>query len=156
MEGTGMSVRPGYRVRQMGSADADAVWSLARRVPEAAQWPRADFGRAAENAFDSWVAERNALIVGFLISRRMAEEAEVLNLAIEAEHRRRGLARAMLDAALEEARRAGARQAFLEVRASNTPAIAFYETAGFQVMRRRKDYYNEPQEDALVMAFLLE
>ncbi len=151
-----MSARPEYRVRPMASADADAVWSLARRVREAAQWPRADFGRAADNSFDCWVAEHDAVIVGFLISRRMAEEAEVLNLAIEAEHRRRGLARAMLDAALDMARRGGARQAFLEVRASNAPAIAFYEAAGFQVTRRRKDYYNEPQEDALVMAFLLE
>jgi ribosomal-protein-alanine N-acetyltransferase len=94
----------------------------------------------------------NAL--GFILCRAMAGEAEVLTLAVDPPARRRGLARALVDAALGAARMAGAGAMFLEVAHDNAPAIALYQAAGFTAAGTRRGYYRRdgaPSADALVM-----
>jgi ribosomal-protein-alanine N-acetyltransferase len=90
-------------------------------------------------------------IVAYSAFRVVGEELSVLNLAVSAPHRRRGLARWLLSFALEAGSRRGARRAFLEVRSSNGAALALYEGLGFQVQSIRRGYYRDPGEDALVL-----
>ena len=82
-------------------------------------------------------AELDGRVAGILIGRVAADEFEILNLAVGETSRRRGVATQLVSAALEFARTSGARQAYLEVRASNEGGIAFYTRLGFQVCGRR-------------------
>jgi ribosomal-protein-alanine N-acetyltransferase len=78
---------------------------------------------------------------GFILARAVADETEILTLAVSPGWRRQGHARVLLAAALAEASRRGARQAFLEVAEENRNALALYEGAGFIRSGRRADYY---------------
>lgn len=92
---------------------------------------------------------------GFCLIRTIADEAELLTIAVHPEQRRRGLATGLLMQGLMRARARGALTLFLEVAADNTGAIAFYEKAGFSRSGRRREYYTCPdgtRVDALLMA----
>ena len=78
---------------------------------------------------------------GFVLFRVAADEAEILTLAVRPDQRRRGIGRALLDAAAESAARSGARSLFLEVAEDNEPASRLYTSAGFQEVGRRPRYY---------------
>jgi [ribosomal protein S18]-alanine N-acetyltransferase len=80
------------------------------------------------------------------------DEAELRNLAIHPTYQRKGIARALIKEGIRTLQESGARRLFLEVRASNEPALAFYASTGFQLLYKRHDYYKNPTEDALVMA----
>lgn len=95
-------------------------------------------------------------VAGFIISRLVTGELHINNVAIRPEFRRQGIATQLLEAVLNEGRRGGARLAFLEVRTGNTAAQGLYRRCGFQVTGRRRRYYNQPIEDALLMSLLLE
>jgi ribosomal-protein-alanine N-acetyltransferase len=97
------------------------------------------------------VAELGGSFAGILIGRVAADEFEVLNLAVAKARRRRGVATQLVEVALEDARIAGARQTYLEVRASNKGGIALYERLGFRVCGRRPNYYRDPIEDAILL-----
>lgn len=108
------------------------------------------------------VASRNALsflgekrVSGFVAARISAGELHINNIAIREEARRRGLGRTLLGAALEFGARAGALGAILEVRAGNYAAQYLYAGFGFAPAGRRRDYYRQPSEDALVMTLRL-
>jgi ribosomal-protein-alanine N-acetyltransferase len=81
--------------------------------------------------------------------RAIAGEAEVLTLAVAPTHRRRGLASALLQAGLGQARLSGAEAAFLEVAADNAAAIALYAAAGFAQVGRRAGYYRRADGEAI-------
>jgi ribosomal-protein-alanine N-acetyltransferase len=95
-------------------------------------------------------------LAGFIVSRLVAGELHVNNVAVRPEFRGRGLAVRLLEAVLTQGRRGGARIAFLEVRAGNAAAEGLYRRCGFQVTGRRRRYYRQPEEDALLMSLLLE
>jgi len=95
-------------------------------------------------------------IAGFIVSRLVAGELHINNVAVRPESHRRGIAAQLLTAVLREGRRNGALLAFLEVRAGNAAAQGLYRRCGFQVTGRRRRYYNQPVEDALLMSLLLE
>lgn len=78
-------------------------------------------------------------------------ELEVYNIAVQERRRRLGLGRALLDRALEVGARLGLSRALLEVRTGNTAALALYAAAGFTCCGRRKGYYPDTGEDALVL-----
>jgi ribosomal-protein-alanine N-acetyltransferase len=86
---------------------------------------------------------------GYLICARYAEAFHLMNIAVDPEHRRRGIARVLIDAMIEAA---GADANFtLEVRVSNAPAIALYESYGFRSVGTRRRYYADTGEDAIIM-----
>jgi [ribosomal protein S18]-alanine N-acetyltransferase len=143
------------RVRRLAAGDLDAVVSIQARTPEAARWLRADYERAVRGDFAGWVAESEAAVIGFLIARLVAEEMEILNLAVAAEARRCGASSLLMKEALVWGEQAGVRRAFLEVRESNRGAIEFYRRHGFAEAGRRPRYYREPIEDAMVLAIEL-
>jgi ribosomal-protein-alanine N-acetyltransferase len=94
----------------------------------------------------------NVRIKGFIASRLIADELHVNNVAVRSEYHRLGIGSALLETVIFESRRMGAQLAFLEVRASNAPAQALYTRCGFSITGRRRNYYSEPTEDALVMS----
>jgi ribosomal-protein-alanine N-acetyltransferase len=91
-------------------------------------------------------------VKGFIAARIVADELHINNVAVREDYRRLGIARKLLERAIDEAARMGARAAFLEVRAGNLPAQALYASCGFRVRGRRPAYYAHPTEDALVMS----
>ncbi|MCS6816796.1 MAG: ribosomal protein S18-alanine N-acetyltransferase [Blastocatellia bacterium] len=90
-------------------------------------------------------------VLGFLCSTLVLDEWHIHNLATHPNFRRQGIARALLLHGRAMARERGARYALLEVRASNLPAQRLYQQLGFYVFHRRKGYYADPPEDALLM-----
>ena len=90
-------------------------------------------------------------IAGYLCLWEIGHEIHITNLAVHPRFRRRGVARALLGQTMEGARRSGVELLFLEVRPTNGEALALYESFGFSVIGRRKGYYFDTGEDALVM-----
>jgi ribosomal-protein-alanine N-acetyltransferase len=90
-------------------------------------------------------------IAGYLCLWEIGHEIHITNLAVHPRFRRRGVARALLGQTMEGARRGGVELLFLEVRPTNGEALALYESFGFSVIGRRKGYYFDTGEDALVM-----
>jgi [ribosomal protein S18]-alanine N-acetyltransferase len=129
----------------MTSADLAQVAAVQASSREAAEWKVDDYLFQ-----ESWVLEVDGVILGFAVSRAVvpALEYELLNMAITPNARGIGHGRTLLWKLLAEYRGLW----FLEVRESNTPARKLYETAGFQVTRRRKNYYCDPPEDAIEMS----
>ena len=136
----------GLTIRPLAAADAESVERITRLSPEAADWPAESY-----TGLPAWAAESEGRVIGLLVARIAADEMEILNLAVEPASRRRGAGTALLDAALEYGRRAGASRVFLEVRESNLVAQRFYERHGFAASGRRLRYYRQPEEDALLM-----
>lgn len=130
-------------IRPMRDSDADAVARIQAAAPEASQWdPRGYL------AFEAYVVEVAGEVAGFAVSRSTApDEAELLNVAVSPEYRRRGLARLLI----ERAALAGNRTLFLEVRESNEAGRALYRALGFTECGRRPDYYSQPVEAAVLM-----
>ena len=116
-----------------------------------------------EGEFEGMLTERNTLvhrlrigrrIVGFAVSRIAADEAEILSIAVAADHRGRGLSRELLLTHLGHLAGRGVRTVFLEVEENNQPARRLYARAGFAVAGRRERYYLEAsgqQLNALLM-----
>jgi [ribosomal protein S18]-alanine N-acetyltransferase len=90
-------------------------------------------------------------IVGYSILAWAGDESELLNLAVREDARRRGVASALLERAVSDARGWGAGAVFLEVRDSNLAGRELYASAGFQQIGRRPGYYKRPSEDALIL-----
>jgi ribosomal-protein-alanine N-acetyltransferase len=97
-----------------------------------------------------------ARLKGFIAARLIADELHVNNVGVREEHRSQGIGRALLKTVLTEGKRSGAKYAFLEVRASNSLAQALYGRCGFGVTGRRRNYYSEPTEDALIMSLAIQ
>jgi ribosomal-protein-alanine N-acetyltransferase len=125
--------------RLEGSAFSDP-WSLAM-LEEAL---------AARGAV-TLVAERDRLVIGSIMARHVADEGEVLTVAVDPAHRRQGLGRELLEAALSRMVDAGVRTVWLEVRTSNVAARMMYLGAGFVAAGVRRGYYRRPTEDALIL-----
>jgi len=139
-------------VRRFRAADAVAVMAIVAESPEAANWSKDSYLKLGEETGSlALVSETDGAISGFLVVRIVADQAEVLNLAVAANYRRKGEGTAMLAAALEEFGLRGVRSVYLEVRESNTGAIEFYEKLGFTKTGRRKGYYRAPDEAAVTM-----
>ncbi|MFZ0861417.1 MAG: ribosomal protein S18-alanine N-acetyltransferase [Candidatus Sulfotelmatobacter sp.] len=89
-------------------------------------------------------------ILGFLIAHHLVPEWELENVAVAPTARQKGLGKRLLDALLVVARETNSSSVFLEVRESNAAARTLYEKAGFEQAGRRKSYYTDPLEDAVL------
>ena len=137
-------------VRRMSAPDIPAAHCILKESPEASIWSEESLLESAVQGM-AWMAELNGSVAGILIGRVAADEFEILNLAVGKANRRRGIATQLVSAALEFAKAKGARQAYLEVRASNEVGVALYTRLGFQVCGRRANYYRDPVEDAVLL-----
>lgn len=139
-------------VRRFESRDVEAAEEIAKSSPEAAQWPEESFQESLNwPGVVAFVSEVDGKVTGLILGRRVADEAEILNLAVTPSARRRGEGGELLGAALNEFRLRGVRRVFLEVRESNKTGIAFYEKHFFLKTGRRAGYYRDPEEAAVVM-----
>jgi [ribosomal protein S18]-alanine N-acetyltransferase len=139
-------------LRPLRAEDAEAVVRILRQAPEAVFWPEASVREVLEwQGVLAMVSETDGKVVGFLIGRQVGAEAEILNLAVAPENRRKGEGRALLKAAIEGFRARSVSRVFLEVRESNQPGVAFYCKLGFSKAGRREGYYRDPAEAAIVM-----
>jgi len=145
----------GVLFREFAASDVPAVLTILQESPEAAAWSRESLLRLDSVAPTAWVAEWEGIVAGFLIGRSAADEFEILNMAVAREHRRLGIGSKLLESALEVSRKAGSARVYLEVRASNEPAIALYKRHGFTECGRRVKYYRDPVEDAVLLSLSL-
>ena len=90
-------------------------------------------------------------LVGYIGVQTVLDEGYINNVAVRPEYRRRGIAAALISLLAEQAQAIGLAFMTLEVRDSNAPAIALYEKLGFTTVGRRKNYYEKPREDAILM-----
>ena len=115
-------------------------------------WSEASVASELENPLGLWlVEEREGVVAGYIGSQSVPPEADVMNVAVAPEFRRQGIASALLSALAARLAVQGIRSLTLEVRVSNAAARALYAAFGFVEIGRRKNYYLEPKEDALIL-----
>ena len=121
-------------------------------------WPREDFAAylAEPNRTPAFVAcDSKRRIAGFAMLRLAADEAELMTIAVDKKWRGKGIAKALLRAAVEDLMMSPAKRLFLEVAADNDPALKLYRGSGFAEIGRRAGYYPRPDgtpATALVMS----
>ena len=115
-------------------------------------WSENSVASELKNKLALWlVAEEEGRVAGYIGSQTCTDESDVMNVAVHPDFRRRGIAEALVNALVDELKAIESRCLTLEVRASNVPAISLYEKLGFAEVGRRKNYYRNPREDALIM-----
>ncbi|MCR5790471.1 MAG: tRNA (adenosine(37)-N6)-threonylcarbamoyltransferase complex dimerization subunit type 1 TsaB [Lachnospiraceae bacterium] len=138
-------------IRPMTETDADQVAAI-EETTFSMPWRKQDFlDMIARDHMNYLVAEKNGRIIGGAGIREIVGDIEITNVVIAEEYRGQGYGRRLMEAVLSEGRRLGGTQFTLEVRRSNTAAVRLYEGAGFQTEGVRKDFYEKPREDALIM-----
>jgi ribosomal-protein-alanine N-acetyltransferase len=146
------------RIRRATPADIPAMMALERHAATAAHWSAEQYetvfsGEAPSRVvliIEEEAGEEEAGVQGFIAGRALDEEWEIENIAVARPARRRGLGTRLLGEFLDLARSGGAQAVFLEVRESNLAARRLYEKWAFVESGRRKLYYHEPEEDAIV------
>ena len=115
-------------------------------------WSREDFWREASNDFACYIVALDDMeIIGFAGCWISFEEAQVTNIALTSAQRGRGLGKVLMAKLMRAAAERGAERMTLEVRPSNTPALRLYEGLGFAAIGVRKKYYQDNDEDAILM-----
>jgi ribosomal-protein-alanine N-acetyltransferase len=142
-----------------GTVDAQVEGATLRDSPKLAELHGASFHRGwDEEEFEDMLSQRNTLvhrlrmgrkIVGFVVSRMAADEAEILSIALAPSHRGRRLSRDLLLTHLGHLAGRGIVKVFLEVEENNLPARRLYERAGFETVGRRERYYSQPDGEQL-------
>ena len=104
------------------------------------------------NPLSLWlVAEEDGVLLGYIGSQAVMDEADVMNVAVDPAYRREGIARKLVEALVAALNEKNVHALLLEVRSSNEPAKALYERQGFNQVGRRPNYYRNPKEDALIL-----
>lgn len=145
------------RLRDMNAADVDEVVRIEQSVHRF-PWTRGNFTDALASGSLCKVYEDEGQMVGYVVLMPAVDEVELLNISIAAEHQRKGHGRRLLNEIIEIARGMNMRRVLLEVRPSNTAALALYRGAGFSEIGVRRGYYaaaGQQAEDAIVMECIL-
>lgn len=118
-----------------------------------APWDEASIRGELENPLALWLAavDENGAVLGYVGSQSCFEDADILNVCVAPEARRQGLAEALMRELETRLIPKGIEKITLEVRASNEPAIRLYEKLGYSQVGTRKNYYEKPREDALIL-----
>ena len=115
-------------------------------------WDEASVAGELTNPLSLWlVAVEDGELAGYVGSQSVMGEADMMNLAVKPEYRRRGVGEKLVQKLAEDLKAQKVYCLTLEVRASNAPAIALYEKLGFVPVGRRPGYYRSPREDALIL-----
>jgi ribosomal-protein-alanine N-acetyltransferase len=144
-------------IRTASPDDVPAIRALEQQADTAAHWAERDYDALfADDAPARIVLVATdlndvAAVLGFLIARCAADGWEMENVVVGPKERNRGIASEMMRELLTRAREAAATSVLLEVRESNAAARRLYEKLGFSVQGRRRQYYRDPNEDALLL-----
>ena len=135
-------------MRQEHVAQVAALEKLCFRDP----WSENSVASELNNALSLWlVAVDGERVAGYVGSQTVMDESDMMNVAVHPDYRKQGIATALILGLVEELRKRGSRSLTLEVRASNETAISVYSKLDFQEVGRRKNYYRNPREDALIL-----
>ena len=139
--------------RALQESDLDAIVRIENRA-YAFPWTRGMFRDCLRAGYLAQVVEVDNDIIGYAVASVAVGEAHLLNVSIQPVHQAKGNGKALLMSVFDASRQLGAKRMFLEVRASNQPAIALYHKMGFNEIDQRRNYYPaiNGREDALVMA----
>jgi ribosomal-protein-alanine N-acetyltransferase len=141
------------RVRPATAEDLAAILAIERDASTAAHWNEKEYQRALK---PDGLLQRVLLVVeetavlGFVMARTLGDEWELENVVVAGEQRRRGLASRLFEELISQARRRNAASLYLEVRESNIAGRKLYERWGLAEVGRRKSYYSNPVEDAIL------
>ena len=115
-------------------------------------WSEGSIASELDNPLSLWlVAEQNGAVCGYVGSQTVLDETDMMNIAVHPDCRRQGIAAALIDELIVSLKERGSHILRLEVRESNTPAIALYNSMGFTQLGIRKNYYRNPKENALIL-----
>ncbi len=115
-------------------------------------WSENSVRSELENPLSLWlVAESDGAVIGYVGSQSVLGESDMMNLAVSPSARRCGVGRALVVELVSRLCEQGNYQLTLEVRASNDGAQQLYQQLGFLEVGRRKNYYSNPKEDALIL-----
>ena len=138
-------------LRRLALADLLAIEEIERRSYPT-PWSRSMFaGELAKPSSICLGAFEGGQLLGYMIISRYVDAWHVMNVAVDPDHRRRGIAMSLLERLFELTDDATRRGYTLEVRVSNDGAIRLYEEAGFRARGIRRGYYTDNREDALIM-----
>ena len=139
------------RITEMKARHVTQVAEL-EKLCFSAPWSENSIAHELTTDYSFWlVAEDDGVVAGYIGSQIAFPEADVMNVAVRPEYRRRGIGEILVEALTTHLRNIDCESLTLEVRASNAPAIALYEKLGFQQVGRRPNYYRDPKEDALIL-----
>ncbi len=139
-------------IRPATLADIPAIRALEQQAASAAHWSENEYKHLVSNAI-VLVAEQEHEICGVICAKPVAGEWDLENIVVAKTSLRRGVADSLMRALLDHINRSGAgRNVFLEVRESNLPARRLYEKHGLKETGRRRNYYQNPSEDAILYA----
>jgi ribosomal-protein-alanine N-acetyltransferase len=152
------------KIRQAEPSDLPQLAAISEAAGSAAHWTRQqwqDIFRSQTSSRLAWIAELHGpdpnsqpRAIGFLVAQTISPDWELENIAVLPAFCRQGTGRALLQALFQHASALRADRILLEVRASNLPAIRLYESSGFQLLSRRRGYYSNPTEDALILVHM--
>jgi ribosomal-protein-alanine N-acetyltransferase len=148
-------------IRRMGLADLARVMEIARSLKEAPHWPRQAYlaalnpGSTPRRIALVAANPETGTVAGFAVASLLEPQGELETIAVAADGQRRGMGRRLMEALAEELKAAGVRRIFLEARASNGAAEGLYRALGFSETGRRRGYYADPVEDAVLMSLRL-
>jgi ribosomal-protein-alanine N-acetyltransferase len=134
------------------TADHVAQVAQLEKLCFADPWSESSITSELNNPLSLWlVAEEDGCVLGYIGSQTVMGEADMMNVAVHPEYRRRGIAQALVNGLIDALRCNDVTSLTLEVRATNEPAKRMYEKLGFQQVGVRKNYYRHPREDALIL-----
>lgn len=145
------------KIRKAGAKDILSI-GLIERESFSDPWGSREFSTALESSQTIFLVAEDAggVVAGYAIAIAVADEAEILNLAVHEQKRQHGVGGKLLDSTVEKVRMRGAEQIYLEVRESNEAARKLYTSRGFGEVTRRRKYYRNPVEDALVLRLAMQ
>ena len=115
-------------------------------------WSEGSIASELDNPLSLWlVAEQDGAVCGYVGSQTVLDETDMMNIAVRPDCRRQGIAAALIEELVARLKERGSHILRLEVRESNTPAIALYNSMGFTQLGIRKNYYRNPKENALIL-----
>jgi len=131
--------------------DVPAILAIEQQAPTAAHWTTEQYNKLVEGGV-VLVADEAGKLCGFICAQAGAGEWEVENVVVAAEFLRRGIANELVRELIKSAESEATSAILLEVRESNVPARRLYEKQGFREVGRRRAYYRDPAEDAILYA----
>lgn len=115
-------------------------------------WSENSVASELKNPLSLWlVALDGDAVAGYVGSQSVLGESDMMNIAVDPNYRRQGVAAALIEELVLQLKQNGNHCLTLEVRASNAPAVKLYEKLGFAQIGRRPNYYRNPKEDALIL-----
>ena len=115
-------------------------------------WSISSIASEVSNRLSLWlVAAEDDQVIGYVGSQTVLGETDMMNIAVHPEYRKQGIATLLINDLVDKLKEQGSHSLMLEVRASNEPAISVYRKLDFMEVGRRKNYYRNPKEDALIL-----